>query len=117
MTITVVRALNMATRALLRSEHPDAIEARIVLLELCAVLERYERPRVAPLMKLKLGAQATHCLWCGKRIERSSAPTKMFCCRNHRQRAYVARQHFRISSSVVFGDGHSDTAGDDPPED
>jgi hypothetical protein len=52
-SINIVHALEVASRALLQSEHPDAIEARVVLLDLCEVLERYERPRLIPLMKLK----------------------------------------------------------------
>ncbi len=53
MSITIVRALDLASRTLLQSEPPDAIEARIVLLELCEVMERYERPSVVHLIKLK----------------------------------------------------------------
>ena len=90
-SISIVRALGLASRALLQSEHPDAIEARVVLLELCEVMERYERPSVVPLMKLKPEAQVRKCLWCGKKMDPTTNPQKVFCCRSHRQRAYEDR--------------------------
>jgi hypothetical protein len=65
-TITIVRALDLATRVLLQSEHPDAIDARVALLELCELLERYEHPHAVPMMKLN--PQRTKPLiecWCG----------------------------------------------------
>jgi hypothetical protein len=89
-----VRALDLASRALLHDDHPDAIEACVVLLELGGVLERYERPSVGPLVKLKTGvrrkpvrqvgakpaAQMRQCLYCGKKLEAMSSPKKLFCC-------------------------------------
>jgi hypothetical protein len=89
-----VRALDLASRTLLHSEHPDAIEARVVLLELCEMFERYERPSVAPLIRVKPAPNAVvklegivrQCLWCGRTIDPDSQPRKLFCCRNHRQR-------------------------------
>ena len=60
MSVTVVHALDVASRALLRSEHPDAIEARVVLIELCEVLQRYDRPSAGPLMNRAPEAQTRH---------------------------------------------------------
>jgi hypothetical protein len=114
LSITIVRALHLASRALLQSEHPDAIEARVVLLELGGVLERYERPSVVPLMRVKPAlqrnpapsvegkpeARTTQCVWCGKVIDPGSQPQKVFCCRNHRQRAYNTRLQLREHERV-----------------
>ena len=91
MAITIVRALDIASHALLLSEHPDAIEARVVLLDLYRVLDRYERPQAVPLMKLTPNSKITHCMWCGKTIDTTSNPHRLFCCPSHRQRAYERR--------------------------
>jgi hypothetical protein len=90
-SISVVHALDVASGALLHSEHPDAIEARVVLIELCEVLRRYERPRGVPLMKRSPEPHVRDCLWCGTRMEPSPNPQKEYCCPGHRQRAYLAR--------------------------
>ena len=96
-----MRALDLASRALLQSEHPDAIEARIVLLELCEVMERYERPSVVPLIKLKLEPQVRTCGWCGKKMDPTRNPQKAFCCRSHRQRAYETRLRVRAEDRLA----------------
>ena len=114
MSITLVRALDLASRALLQSEHPDAIEARVVLLELHQVMERYERPSVVPLMKIHPGrrseqkpeAQLRRCQWCGKAIDPGSRSQKVFCCRNHRQRAYNTR--LRLRETELLLSNHDD---------
>jgi hypothetical protein len=100
-SITIVRALDLASRALLQSEHPDAIEARIVLLELCQVMERYERPSVVPLIKLKAEPQVKTCGWCGKKMDPTTNPKKAFCCRSHRQRAYETRLRVRAEDRLA----------------
>ena len=101
MSITIVRALDLASRALLQSEHPDAIEARVVLLELHQVMERYERPSVVPLMKLKPEPQVRTCGWCGKKMDPTTNPQKAFCCRSHRQRAYETRLRVRAEDRLA----------------
>ena len=101
MSVTVVHALDVASCALLRSEHPDAIEARVVLIELCEVLQRYDRPSAGPLMNRAPEAQTRHCLWCGKWIDLSQNPHKAYCCPGHRQRAYVARLRLAQTTGVA----------------
>jgi hypothetical protein len=120
-----VRALDLATRALLHSDHPDAIEARVVLVDLAGVLERYERPAIVPLVRLKPAAQrkaapwverkpearTRQCMWCGRTIDPDSRPHKVFCCRNHRQRAYPTRVRLREPEQLPTDqDGFRDAA-------
>ena len=100
-SITVVRALDLASRALLQSEHPDAIEARVVLLELHQVMERYERPSVVPLMKLNREPEVRTCGWCGKKMDPTTNTQKAFCCRSHRQRAYETRLRLRAEDRLA----------------
>jgi hypothetical protein len=100
-TISVVHALDLASRALLQSEHPDAIEARVVLLELHQVLQRYERPSVVPLMKVKRAARVSNCMWCGKQMESTQNRQKAFCCPSHRQRAYETRARVAAHDQVT----------------
>jgi hypothetical protein len=79
-SITVVHALDVASGARLQSEHPSAIEARVVLIELCRVLQGYERPRAVPLANRIPQAREKHCLWCGKWMDPSPNPQKAYCC-------------------------------------
>jgi hypothetical protein len=101
-SVTLVHALDVASGALLRSEHPDAIEARVVLIELCEVLQRYDGRSAVPLMNRTPETQTRHCLWCGKWIDLSQNPHKAYCCPGHRQRAYVARLRLAQTTESVI---------------